>query len=71
MLDISLDLVKERLKGRGKGDEGLANHHWKFEPAFEDEPNTIGFEIIKRRSEEENAQAVLDLINQKLQRNMK
>ena len=71
VLDISLDLVKERLKGRGKGDEGLANHHWKFEPAFEDEPNTIGFEIIKRRSEEENAQAVLDLINQKLQRNMK
>jgi len=70
VLDISLDLVKERLKGRGKGEDELANDHWKYEPASEDEPNTIGFEIIKSRSKEENAQAVLDLINQEIQSNM-
>jgi len=70
VLDISLDLVKERLKGRGEGEDALAEAHYKYEPASLDEPNTIGFEIIKSRSKVENAQAVLDLINQKHQANL-
>ena len=65
MLDISLDLVIERLAGRGKGEEELAKEHYKYEPAGEDEPNTIGFEITREATRIENAQAVLDLINQK------
>jgi hypothetical protein len=63
VLDISLDLVKERLAGRGKGEEELANVHYKYEPAGEDEPNTVGFEIRREASKDENARAVLDLIN--------
>merc|ERR1719431_1987050 len=61
VLDISLELVKERLAGRGQGEEALAREHYKYEPAFQDEHNTIGFKIIKSRSKEENAEAVLDI----------
>merc|ERR1719266_1717035 len=60
VLDISLDLVTERLKGRGKVE--LAKEHHEYEPAQKDEPNTISFEIKKDATREENAQAVHDLI---------
>ena len=62
VLDISLDLVTERLKGRGKGEVELAKEHHEYEPAQKDEPNTISFEIKKNATREENAQAVHDLI---------
>jgi len=63
VLDISLDLVKKRLAGRGKGEEELAKEHWKYEPAGENEHNTVGFKIVEKASKQENANAVLDLIN--------
>ena len=63
VLDISLELVKERLEGRGKGEEALAQEHWQHQPAMKDEPRTVGFEIIRSRSKQENADAVLKLIN--------
>jgi len=62
VLDISLELVKERLQGRGKGEEALAKEHWQHQPAVKDEPRTVGFEIIRSRSKQENADAVLELI---------
>ena len=65
VLDISLDLVKERLAGRGEGEDELAKVHHYYEPAAEDEPNTIGFKVVENRSKQENADAVLDLINKK------
>ena len=43
--------------------EELARQHWYYQPAQEDEPNTIGFEMTKEPSKQENADAVLDLIN--------
>ena len=63
VLDISFDLVKERLSGRGEGEEHLANIHYKYEPAQSDEPRTVAFEIVKEATREENAQGVLELIN--------
>ena len=63
VLDISFDLVKERLSGRGEGEEELAAVHYKYEPAQSDEPRTVAFEIVREASREENAQGVLDLIN--------
>ena len=63
VLDISLDLVKERLQGRGEGEDALANEHWQHQPAGKDEPRTLGFEIIRERSKQENADAVFKLIN--------
>jgi len=62
VLDISLELVIERLQGRGEGEDALAAEHWQHQPAGKDEPRTIGFEIIKSRSKQENAAAVLELI---------
>lgn len=63
VLDISFDLVKERLSGRGQGEEHLAAIHYKYEPAQSDEPRTVAFEIVKDASREENAQGILELIN--------
>ena len=63
VLDISFDLVKERLKGRGQGEDSMATIHWKFEPAQEDEPQTAAFEMVRGVSKEENANAVLRIIN--------
>ena len=63
VLDISFDLVKERLSGRGEGEEDLAAIHYMYEPAQIDEPRTVGFEIVREASREENAQGVLELIN--------
>lgn len=65
VLDIPLELVIERLKGRGKGEEHLAKEHNQYEPAQEDEPNTISFEIKKEATGEQNAQAVYNLISTK------
>ena len=62
VLDISLDLVNERLSGRGNGETHLAKQHYKFEPAQDDEPNTIGFEIKKGVTREENAKQIYDLL---------
>jgi len=62
VLDISLELVTERLQGRGKGEEELAKEHWQHQPAVKGEPRTVGFEIIRSRSKQENANAVLQLI---------
>ena len=66
VLDISLDLVVERLKGRGQGEEAIATAHKHYEPAQKDEPNTLSFEIKRGVSREQNAQEVFDLINKKM-----
>merc|ERR1712096_216569 len=63
VLDISLELLKEKLAGRGKGEEQHAKELWKYEPAMKDEPRTAGFEIIREMTKQQNAQAVLDIIN--------
>ena len=65
VLDISLDLVIERLEGRGQREEEIAAYYNFYEPAQEDEPNTISFEIKRGVTREENAQAVFDLITKK------
>ena len=41
----------------------MATIHWKFEPAQEDEPQTAAFEMVRGVSKEENANAVLRIIN--------
>ena len=72
VLEISYDLVKERLYGREK-ERGivdrwrivnyLLSHHRRFELAQADEPRTVGFKILRESTVEENARAILDLIN--------
>ena len=63
VLDISLDLVKKRLAGRGIGEDSMAAIHWKFQPAQEDEPQTAAFEMLDGVSKQDNANAVLKIIN--------
>ena len=63
VLDISFDLVKKRLSGRGQGEEELAAIHWAYEPKQSGEPNTISFEIKDGVSREENADQIFNLIN--------
>ena len=41
----------------------LLAQHCKFETAQVDEPRTVGFKILRESTEEENARAILDLIN--------
>merc|ERR1712038_2210846 len=41
VLDISFDLVKERLSGRSESDEHLTGVHYIYEPAQGDEPRTV------------------------------
>jgi gluconate kinase len=65
VLDISLDLVYERLSGRGKGETRLAKQHQRYEPAQDDEPNTISFEIKKGVTREQNAKQIYDLLMNK------
>jgi len=62
VLEISLDLVKKRLSGRGQGEEELAASHWAYEPAQPDEPNTISFEIKDGVTREDNANQIFSLI---------
>ena len=64
VLDISLDLVKERLAGRGIGEEKMAKIHWKFQPAQKDEPKTTAFQMLRGVSKQDNADAVLRIINE-------
>ena len=63
VIDISLELAKERLAGRGIGEESMAEIHWKFQPAEEDEPQTAGFQMLAGVSKQDNANAVLRIIN--------
>ena len=65
VLDISFDLVKERLSGRENDEvaiEMLASMHDKYEPAQSDEPKTLAFEIVKGVTIEENAQKIVALL---------
>merc|ERR1712130_809513 len=65
VLDISFDLVKERLSGRENDEvtmEFLASYHDKYEPAQIDEPKTLAFEILKGVTIEENAQKIVTLL---------
>jgi len=63
VLDISFQLVKERLAGRGQGEDSMAEIHWKFQPAQLDEPNTAAFKMLPGVSKQDNANAVLRIIN--------
>ena len=66
VLEISFDLVKERLSGRENEEwiaEVLASRHRIHEPAQSDEPKTVAFEILKEATVEENAQKIISLIN--------
>ena len=64
VIDISFELVKERLAGRGIGEEAMAEMHWKFQPAVEDEPQTVSFDMLLGVSKADNANAVLRIINE-------
>ena len=66
VLDISFDLVKERLAGREKDDvviDILASIHDKYEPAQSGEPKTLAFEILKGVTIEENAKKIVGILN--------
>jgi gluconate kinase len=70
VLDISLALVRERLAERElqgqmppEIEETLSKNHGMFETAQDDEPNTVGFEIRRDANKEDNAKAVIELIN--------
>jgi len=66
VLDISFDLVKERLAGREKDDvviDILASIHDKYEPAQSGEPKTLAFEILKGVTIEENAKKIVAILN--------
>ena len=64
VIDISFELVKERLAGRGIGEDSMAEMHWKFQPAGEDEPQTVSFDMLPGVSKADNANAVLRIINE-------
>ena len=58
-------MVKERLSGREKEKEAVdwcLAQHSKFEAAQVDESRIVGFKILRESTEEENAEAILDLI---------
>ena len=77
VLDIPDDLLKERLKNREIDRnlgcltwlqsmarlQGMVEDSHKFEAAQIDEPRTVAFRITKESTEEQNAEAILDLIN--------
>ena len=66
VLEISLDLVKERLAGREDDQvvsEILASVHSKYRPAQSGEPKTLAFEILKGVTIDENAQKIVSLLN--------
>ena len=66
VLEISYDLVKDRLSGRER-DKHLADwclaQYCKFETAQIEEPRTLGFRIQEESTVEQNARAILDFIN--------
>merc|ERR1712183_335079 len=62
VLEISSDLVKERLSGRENEErmaELLAARHRIHEPAQSDEPKTVAFEVLKEATVAENAQKII------------
>merc|ERR1711936_664352 len=62
VLDISFDLVKERLSGREDDDmmmEVLASLHGNYQPAQRDEQETLPYQILKGVTVEENARNIL------------
>ena len=66
VLDISFDLVKERLSGRENDDmmmEVLASLHGNYQPAQRDEQKTLPYQIQKGVTVEENAGKILALVN--------
>ena len=66
VLDISFDLVKERLSGREDNDmtiELLASLHGNYQPAQKDEQKTLPYQILKGVTVEENAGKILALVN--------
>ena len=66
VLDISVELVKERLAGREESEdavEGLVAVHFQYKPPESDEPRTVGFEILDGTTKEENAQRIVELID--------
>ena len=77
VLDIPNDLLKDRLKNRELDRklgcltwlqsrarmQGMVKESYNFEPAHIDEPRTVAFRITKGATEEQNADAILELIN--------
>ena len=66
VLDIQYDLVKARLRKREDDRntaDWLAMEQSRFEQAQSDEPRTLSFTITKESTEEQNANAILQLIN--------
>ena len=66
VLDIQYDLVKARLRKREndrKTADWLATEQTRFEQAQNDEPRTLSFTITKESTVEQNADAILHLIN--------
>ena len=66
VLDISVDLVKERLVGREKSEEeleGLVAMHCQYKSPEKDEPRTVGFEILDGTTKEENAERIVELVD--------
>ena len=66
VLDISVELVKERLAGREESEdavEGLVAVHFQYKPPESNEPRTVGFEILDGTTKEENTQRIVELIN--------
>ena len=66
VLDIAVDLVKERLVGREKSEEeleGLVAMHCQYKSPEKDEPRTVVFEILDGTTKEENTQRIVELID--------
>ena len=66
VLDIQYDLVKARLRKRENDRntvDWLATEQSRFEQAQSDEPRTFTFAITKEPTVEQNADAILHLIN--------
>ena len=66
VLEIQYDLVKARLRKREndrKTADWLATEQTRFEQAQNDEPRTLSFTITKESTVEQNADAILHLIN--------
>jgi len=66
VLDIQYDLVKARLRKRESDRstaDWLTKDHGRFEQAKSNEPKTLTFTITKELTKEQNADAILNLIN--------
>ena len=66
VLDIPYELVKARLRRREDDRntaDWLTKDHGRFEQAKSNEPRTLTFKITKESTKEQNADAILRLIN--------